>query len=301
MLRRPTLPSPRSNGDLRLEPAACREWLVAALAEDVGPGDITSEAVIPAAARASGHLLAKSPCVVAGLDLAAMLVREVDARVVWVPRVSDGTVVEPGAVLATVEASARGLLRVERTLLNVLQHLSGVATMTRRFVEAAGGRIEILDTRKTLPGMRLLEKYAVRCGGGSNHRFGLYDAILIKDNHIRVAGSISEAVRRARRTIAARELDGMTIEVEAQSLAEVAEAASAGVDVIMLDNLSDREMREAVTLIAGRARIEISGGVTLARIAELATIGADFVSVGALTHSAPAADISFEIDMEPGA
>lgn len=295
------MPSPRSNRELGLDPAAHRDWLVAALAEDVGPGDITSDAVIPAAARAAGHLLAKSRCVVAGLDLAAMLVSEVDTRAIWASRANDGDLVEPGTVLATVEASARGLLRVERTLLNVLQHLSGVATMTRRFVDAADGRIVILDTRKTLPGMRMLEKYAVRCGGGSNHRFGLYDAILIKDNHIRVAGSITEAVRRARRTIAARELEGMTVEVEAQSLAEVAEAASAGVDVVMLDNLSDEEMREAVRVIAGRARIEISGGVSLERMPALATIGADFVSVGALTHSAPAADISFEIDMEPGA
>jgi nicotinate-nucleotide pyrophosphorylase (carboxylating) len=286
---------------LGLDAAAHRDWLVAALAEDVGPGDITSDAVIPAAARAAGHLLAKSRCVVAGLDLAALLVSEVDTRAIWASRVNDGDLVEPGTVLATVEASARGLLRVERTLLNVLQHLSGVATMTRRFVDAADGRIVILDTRKTLPGMRMLEKYAVRCGGGSNHRFGLYDAILIKENHIRVAGSITEAVRRARRTVGARELEGMTVEVEAQSLAEVAEAASAGVDVVMLDNLSDEEMREAVRVIAGRARIEISGGVSLERMPALATIGADFVSVGALTHSAPAADISFEIDMEPGA
>lgn len=295
------LPSLPSNPWGGLDPAVHRAWLAAVLAEDVGAGDITSEAVIPAAARASGHLLAKSPCVVAGMALAADLIAQCDARAVWTAQVRDGDRLEPGVVLATVQGSARGLLRAERTLLNVLQHLTGVATLTRRFVDAAGGRMVILDTRKTLPGMRMLEKYAVRCGGGQNHRFGLYDAILIKDNHIRVAGSIAEAVRRARRTIAARELEGMTIEVEAQSLAQVEEAASAGVDVIMLDNLTDDQMHDAVTVIAGRARIEISGGVTLERIAALREIGADYVSVGALTHSAPAADISFEVEMETSA
>ncbi len=180
----------------------------------------------------------------------------------------------------------------ERTALNFLQHLSGIATLTRTFVEAAGGRLTVLDTRKTIPTLRALAKYAVRCGGATNHRVGLYDGVLIKDNHIRIAGTVAEAVRRLR---ASGSL--LPIEVEAQSLAEVDAAIEAGVDVIMLDNLEEAAMREAVGRIAGRARVEISGGVTLDRMPRLAALGADCVSVGALTHSAPAVDISLELDV----
>jgi nicotinate-nucleotide pyrophosphorylase (carboxylating) len=209
--------------------------------------------------------------------------------------VPDGARCRPGDVIAELAGPSRALLTGERTALNFLQHLSGIATLTRRFVDATGGRLTILDTRKTIPTLRALAKYAVRCGGGTNHRLGLYDAVLIKDNHIRLAGGIGEAVRRVR----ARGL-ALPIEVEAQSLAEVDEAIAAGPDVIMLDNLKDAEMREAVARIAGRARVEISGGVTLDRIPALAALGADVVSVGALTHSAPAADISLEMPADAG-
>jgi nicotinate-nucleotide pyrophosphorylase (carboxylating) len=204
----------------------------------------------------------------------------------------DGDRCEPGTVVARLAGPAAALLTAERTALNILQHLSGIATLTRQFVEAAGERLVVLDTRKTLPTLRRLAKYAVRCGGGTNHRFGLFDAVLIKDNHIRLAGGIGAAVARARKAGA-----GLVVEVETQSLEQVDVALAAGADVIMLDNLSDAVMRDAIQRIAGRARVEISGGVTLDRIPALAALGADTVSVGALTHSAPAADISLEIDV----
>ena len=186
---------------------------------------------------------------------------------------------------------AASMLTAERTALNLMQRMTGIATLTRRFVDAAGGRIIILDTRKTTPTLRALEKYAVRAGGGTNHRGGLDDGILIKDNHIRLGGGVMEAVRRMRAAD-----QQMPIEIEAQSLDQVDEAIRAGADIVLLDNLSTSEMKEAVRRIAGRAKVEISGGVTLDRIPELAETGADYVSVGALTHSAPAADLSFELE-----
>ena len=265
-----------------------------ALAEDVGAGDVTTEATVPADVVGRGVLLAKSALVVAGLDLAAAVFREVDARAVLARRVPDGTPVAPLTVIGEVNGPARALLTGERVALNFLQRLSGVATLTRRFVDAASGRITILDTRKTTPGLRAIEKYAVRVGGGTNHRIGLFDAFLIKDNHVRLAGGIGPAVARAR---SAR--PGLPVEVEAQSLAEVDDALAAGVDTVLVDNLPLDEVQEAVRRAKGRAKVEISGGVTLDRIPSLAATGADFVSVGALTHSAPAADISFEIEIEP--
>ncbi len=232
----------------------------------------------------------------AGLEIADEICRQVDAGLQWRAACADGDRRTPGEVIATLEGPAAGVLSAERTLLNILQHLSGVATLTRAFVDATGGRVTILDTRKTLPTLRSLEKYAVRCGGGRNHRFGLFDGVLIKDNHIRVAGSIGEAVSRMRRALAAEGLETLPVEVETQSLAEVRDAIAAAADIIMLDNLTTAEMQDAIALIAGRAKVELSGGVTLGRIPELAALGADFVSVGALTHSAPAADISLEIE-----
>jgi len=272
-----------------------RDLVARALSEDLGAGDITSRAIVPLDVRATAILLAKSSCVVAGLPVAAEVCRQVDPQIVWRPECEDGDRREAGQILATLEGPAASLLGAERTLLNLLQHLTGVATMTRAFVDAAGGRITILDTRKTLPTLRGLEKYAVRCGGGTNHRFGLFDGVLIKDNHIRVAGSIHQAVTRMREDLASRGIT-MPIEVETQSLAEVDDAIAAGADIIMLDNLDLAQMRDAIGRIAGRARVEISGGVTLDRIPALAGIGADCVSVGALTHSAGAADISLEIE-----
>ena len=257
-------------------------------------GDITTTATVEGAQHARGVFLAKADCIVAGLDVAFEAFRQVAAggtapcfEVVK----RDGETCSPGETIATVTGSARALLVAERTALNFLQRLSGIATRARRFVEASGGRITILDTRKTTPTLRALEKYAVRAGGAVNHRAGLYDAFLIKDNHIRLAGGVTPAVERAR-----AHRPGMPIEVEAERLDQVDAALAAGADVILVDNMSTANIAEAVGRAKGRAKIEISGGVTLERIPELAATGADFVSVGALTHSAPAVDISFEIE-----
>jgi nicotinate-nucleotide pyrophosphorylase (carboxylating) len=274
-----------------LEPGLYREIVRRALAEDLGWGDVTTEATVNADQRARGIILAKSPCVLAGLDLAAETYRQLDPAVTFTAHRQDGNLCAPGDVVAEVRGAAAAMLTAERTALNLLQRMSGIATLTRRFVDAAAGRITILDTRKTTPTLRALEKYAVRAGGGTNHRAGLDDGILIKDNHIRLAGGVAEAMRRMKG--AGQE---MPIEIEAQDLAQVEQAIAAGADVILLDNLSTDQIREAVRLIDGRAKVEISGGITLDRIPELATTGADYVSVGALTHSAPAADLSFELE-----
>jgi nicotinate-nucleotide pyrophosphorylase (carboxylating) len=238
-------------------------------------------------------LLAKSECVLAGLDVARAVFVEVDPSIDFVSRRTDGTRCHAGDLIATVRGRAASLLTAERTALNFLQHLSGIATLTNQFVVATHGLVTILDTRKTIPTLRALAKYAVQCGGGTNHRMGLYDAVLIKDNHIRVAGGVAEAIRRVK----ARGLR-LPIEVEAQSLADVDAAADAGPDIIMLDNLDDATMVEAVRRIGRRARIEVSGRITLDRIPSLAALGVDVISVGALTHSAPAADISLEISTD---
>jgi nicotinate-nucleotide pyrophosphorylase (carboxylating) len=275
-----------------LHPDHYRDLVRRALAEDIGAGDVTTAATVSPDARGTATLLAKSPCVLAGLDVAREVFRQVDAGITFDALVADGATCAPGDVVARLAGPAAGLLIAERTALNVLQHLSGIATLTRRFVDAAAGRLVVLDTRKTVPTLRSLAKYAVRCGGGTNHRVGLFDGVLIKDNHIRLAGGIRPAVDRVR-----ARAGGMPIEVEAQSQADVDEALAAGADVIMLDNLSDDDVRAAVGRIAGRARVEISGGVTLERLPRLVTLGADTVSVGALTHSAPAADLSLEIDV----
>ena len=275
----------------RLDPAIYVDLVRRALDEDVGAGDVTTDATVAAEQRARGTFIAKAPCVQAGIDVAAEVFRQVDASVIVASRRLDGERCMPGDELALVTGPARALLVAERTALNFLQRLSGIATRTRQFVDLAGGRITVLDTRKTTPTLRLLEKYAVAAGGGTNHRVGLFDAILIKDNHVRLAGGVEEAVCRAR-----RHRPDLRIEVEAQTLAQVAEAVDAGADIVLVDNMSLGEARQAVALVNGRAKVEISGGVTLERLPQLATTGADYVSVGALTHSAPAADISFEIE-----
>jgi nicotinate-nucleotide pyrophosphorylase (carboxylating) len=279
-----------------LDPVLYRDLVAGSLAEDVGSGDITTAAIVPGDTRGRGTFLTKAQVVVAGLDVAREVFRQVDSSVVFEAWRRDGDACEPGAELARVTGRAAALLVAERTALNLLQALSGMATLTRAFVEAAGPGIGILDTRKTPPLQRALAKYAVRCGGGRNHRTGLFDGILIKDNHIRIAGSIGEAVRRVRASRTTR-----PIEVEAQDLAQVDEAIAAGVDIIMLDNLDDAATAAAIARIGGRARVELSGNMTLTRVRALAASGADFISVGALTHSAPAADISLEIEVEtPG-
>ena len=264
-----------------------------ALAEDIGAGDVTTRATIRPDVRGRGVLVAKAAMVVAGLDVARAVFAQAAGApgVAFTALVADGDRVSAGDVLARVEGPAAALLAAERTALNLLQRLSGIATSTRAYVDAAAGRITILDTRKTTPTLRALEKYAVRAGGGTNHRFGLFDLILIKDNHVRLAGGIAPAIAMARASS-----PGLPVEVETQTVAEAAEAAEAGADVILLDNLSTAEIRRAVALVAGRAKTEVSGGVTLDRIPELARTGADFVSIGALTHSVQAADISLEIE-----
>ena len=274
-----------------LDPGLYRELVRRALAEDFGWGDVTTETIIDRTQKARGVITVKSSCVLAGVDVAGEAFRQMDPAVQITVNRPDGTRCEPGTEVAEVRGLAAALLTAERTALNFLQRLSGIATLTRQFVDAAGGRIVVLDTRKTTPILRALEKYAVRAGGGVNHRSGLDDGILIKDNHIRLAGGVGNAVTRMRKTN--RE---MPTEVEAQSLAEVDEALQAGAEIVLLDNLSTGDIIEAVKRCRGRARTEISGGVTLQRMGELAATGADYVSVGALTHSAPAADISFEIE-----
>jgi nicotinate-nucleotide pyrophosphorylase (carboxylating) len=275
----------------RLDPADYRDLVRRALEEDVGSGDVTTLATVEATERARGVFVVKAPCVLAGLDVAAETFRQVDASVGIARRRLDGERCAPGDEIAMVTGPARALLIAERTALNFLQRLSGIATRTRQFVDAAGGRITVLDTRKTTPTFRMLEKYAVAAGGGTNHRAGLYDAILIKDNHVRLAGGVAAAVARARNGS-----PNLRVEVEAQSLAEVDQALAAGAEIILADNMSVADVRETVRRAKGRAKVEISGGVTLDRLPELADTGADYVSVGALTHSAPAVDISFEIE-----
>ena len=274
-----------------LDPGVYRELVRRALAEDFGWGDVTPETVIDRAQKARGVLQAKSACVIAGLDIASEAFRQLDPGVSVDVHVNDRSRCDVGSIVAEYRGQASALLTAERTALNFLQRLSGIATLTRQFVEAAGGRLTILDTRKTTPLLRALEKYAVRAGGAVNHRSGLDDGILIKDNHVRLAGGIEQAVTRMRK--ANRE---MPTEVEAQSLEQVDEALRAGADIVLLDNLSTADITEAVKRCRGRAKTEISGGVTLARIRELAATGADYVSNGALTHSAPAVDLSFEIE-----
>ena len=274
-----------------LDPGHYRELVRRALAEDFGWGDVTTEAVVERSQAARAVVLAKSRCVIAGLDVAAEVFRQMDPGVQFDVFHGDGSLCEPGTEVAQLRGQAAALLTAERTALNFMQRLSGIATLARQFVDAAGGRITVLDTRKTTPLLRALEKYAVRAGGAVNHRSGLDDGILIKDNHIRLAGGVVNAVTRMRNVN--RE---MPTEVEAQSLAQVDEALAAGADIILLDNLSTADIIAAVQRCRGRAKTEISGGVTLARIPELAATGADYVSVGALTHSAPAADLSFEIE-----
>jgi len=274
-----------------LQPEVYRDLVRDALAEDRGRGDVTSASTITAGQRARGVILAKAAIVIAGLDVAAEAFRQADPSAVFEVRWSDGARMQAGEAVASVTGDARALLAAERTALNFLQRLCGIATVTAAYVDAAAGTITILDTRKMTPGFRALEKYAVRCGGGSNHRQRLDDGILIKDNHKRLAGGVRAVAERA--MCAAH---GLPVEIEVETLEELDEVLKVGVPRILLDNFTTYDIREAITRIAGRAEIEISGGVTLARIPELATTGAQYVSVGALTHSAPAADLSFELE-----
>jgi nicotinate-nucleotide pyrophosphorylase (carboxylating) len=259
-----------------------------ALAEDLATTDITTMATVPAKSRAHAELWAKAPMTLCGLPVFARVFRRLDPRAAVHVLVDEGAAVGPHTRVAEVEGDARAVLAAERTALNLVQRMSGVATATRAYVEAAAGRCRITDTRKTTPGLRALERYAVRCGGGHNHRNDLGSGVLIKENHIRCAGGITAAISSVR-TAAPH---GMRIECEVTSLEELREALEAEVDAVLLDNMSDDEVRQAVELVKRRAIIEVSGGVTLDRISSLASLGIDLISVGAITHSAPAADLS---------
>ena len=272
-----------------------------ALAEDIGTGDVTTLVTVPASTRASGILLAKADGVISGLSVAQAVFARVDPSISFERSVTDGETVTAGATLGRVAGSAHSLLSAERTTLNLLQRLSGVATSTARHVAAvAGTKARIVDTRKTTPGLRTLEKAAVRHGGGQNHRFGLADGVLIKDNHLAALGPpgqpdrVTRAVRQAR----AASPHTLRIEVEVTTLTELDEALAAEADVVLLDNMDVAQLREAVTRTAGRALLEASGGITLDRLRAIAEAGVDLISVGALTHSAPALDISLELTLE---
>jgi nicotinate-nucleotide pyrophosphorylase (carboxylating) len=265
----------------------------AALREDLGrAGDLTTDAVVPESARATARLLARQAGRVAGLTISCRAFTLLDDRVQVDYRAADGDDVEAGATLAEVSGPARAILSAERVALNFLGRLCGIATQTRDVVAAvAGTGTRVVDTRKTTPGLRGLEKYAVRVGGGWNHRFGLYDAVLIKDNHLVVAGGVGEAVRRAKAAVGHL----VKVEVEVTSLAEVQEALDAGAEVVLLDNMTPQQLREAVALVGGRAVTEASGGITPANAAEVAATGVDVISLGWLTHSAPALDVALDV------
>ncbi|MDP4183897.1 MAG: carboxylating nicotinate-nucleotide diphosphorylase [Bacteroidota bacterium] len=265
-----------------------------ALKEDIGNGDITTDSLIPQEARTTATMTAKADGIVAGLEVAEMVFRKLDSKTVWQTFVSDGQPVSKGDLIAKVEGSFRALLTGERTALNFLQRMSGIATATSVFVNSIKDlKTKILDTRKTVPCLRLLDKYAVAAGGGTNHRIGLFDMVMIKDNHIKVAGNITNAVNGIRPKIS----NAIKIEVETTTLEEVQEAIAAGADIIMLDNMDNVTMAKAVALIAGRAKVEASGNMTLERLRKVAETGVDFISIGALTHSVTAMDISMNIEI----
>ena len=280
-----------------IEPDILRRAVRAALEEDVGPGDVTSVAVIPEGTGARGRIVARSGLVVCGLFVAREVFNQLDPNVRFEALCDEGSSQDSGSILATVEGSARSILAAERTALNFLQRMSGIATRTRRCVTgAASGRATIADTRKTVPGLRPFDREAVRTGGGENHRTGLYDAVLIKDHHWRLAGGIPEAVRRARSAFPDDGKDRRAIQIEVGSLAELEEALASAVDAVLLDNMDEAVLKEAVARAAGRAFLEVSGGVTEERIPSIAALEVQRISIGALTHSSPAADIALEVD-----
>ena len=262
----------------------------AALAEDVGEGDVTTEATVDTDASGSADLVVREAGVVCGLDVAEAVFRAVEPELRFERLVDEGVVVAAGTAVARVAGPERGILTGERTALNFLARLSGIATLTRRYVDAVEGTgAAILDTRKTTPGLRVLEKHAVACGGGRNHRFGLDDGVLVKDNHLRAAGSVATAVERL------RDATRLPIEVECDTLEQVSEALAAGADAILLDNMAPDRLRAAVALAGGRARLEASGGITLDNVRDVAETGVDEISIGALTHSARSLDVSLEL------
>lgn len=266
-----------------------------ALREDIGPGDITTDFLIPSDKNVRAYIKAKENGIICGLDVAEVVFKKLDVNINWDPKFEDGFKINAGDIIANIEGSYRAILTGERTALNFLQRLSGISTKTNQFVEAVKHtETQILDTRKTVPGLRLLDKYAVRMGGGTSHRAGLYDMVMVKDNHIKIAGGITKAVNKLKENI-----DGkIKIEVETSILDEAREALNSGVDIIMLDNMSTETIHEAVKLINGKVMVEASGNMTLERVKEVAETGVDFISVGELTHSVKALDLALYIDIE---
>ncbi|MEA2499875.1 MAG: hypothetical protein QOH26_2280 [Actinomycetota bacterium] len=277
---------------MQLQPEQIREHVRRFLAEDIGRGDHTTSSVVPGSAHGKARIETREGAVIAGLDVARACFEEL-GQIEWEPLVGDGDRVEAGEVLVRIEGPLSVILTAERTALNLLQRLSAVATVSARFVDAiAGTSARIVDTRKTTPGLRLFEKYAVRCGGAANHRFGLDDGILIKDNHITAAGGVTEAVERARRGVP----HGLKVEVEVTDLHELDEALAAGADAVLLDNMTPEMVRDAVKRAGGKVLLEASGGMSLATVRSYAEAGVDLISVGALTHSAPSIDLSLEVE-----
>lgn len=276
-----------------LEPRLLHDVVARALAEDIGHGDLTSLTLVDPAAHGRAQIIAKAPGILCGLPIGQEVFTQVDAQrsVIWSSLCADGEAVTPGQILVELTGPVRAILMGERVALNFMQQLSGVSTATAAMVRAcAGTRARILDTRKTVPGLRALQRYAVRVGGGVNHRFGLFDAILIKENHIAAAGGVAPALERAR---AAGPM--VRVEIEVETLAQLDEALAAGADSILLDNMDLDTMRQAVTRTAGRAKLEASGGVTLETVAAIAQTGVDFISAGSLTHSTKALDLSLRL------
>lgn len=266
-----------------------------ALEEDIHTGDITTESIIPESSQAIATMTAKADGVISGLNVIKTVFERFQKDIVWTPFVKDGDHVKKGDVILRIEASYPTLLRGERLSLNIFQRMSGIATETNRYVkELSDTNTQLLDTRKTAPGLRVLDKLAVKHGGGTNHRMGLYDMVMIKDNHIKMAGSITKAVEQVRQNVPAE----IKIEVETTTLAEVQEALDCKVDIIMLDNMSNETMTQAVQLIGGRAKTEASGNMNIPRLKEVAATGVDFISVGALTHTVSAMDISMNIQVQ---
>ncbi|MBW2184035.1 MAG: carboxylating nicotinate-nucleotide diphosphorylase [Deltaproteobacteria bacterium] len=268
------------------------ELIEAALREDIGDGDITTSSIIRTPLKADAHLIAKERLVLAGIDVFHQVYKNLDPEINFIKHFKDGDEIKQGSVLGELSGKVETILKGERVALNFLQRLSGIATITHEFVRKINSYpVKILDTRKTTPGWRVLEKYAVKMGGGNNHRMGLFDVVMIKDNHINAAGGIKEAVRRVRAHIP----DDVKIEVETSNLQEVKEAVDCGVSTIMLDNMSAEMMREAVNMVSGKVLIEASGNISLHNVEEVARTGVNFISVGALTHSARAVDISLKM------
>ncbi len=278
----------------KLELQSISTLIESALMEDIGTGDITTNSLIPDSLESTATMVAKADGIVAGMDVAEAVFNALSPKVIWNPLVQDGDKIMKGDLLVEMSGPFRALLTGERLALNFIQRMSGIATMTGLFVaQVAEYGTKILDTRKTVPGLRILDKYAVKAGGGENHRIGLYDMVLIKDNHIKVAGGITKAVEQIRTQVSA----SMKIEVETTTVAEVQEALNLKVDIIMLDNMSNELMKTCVELINHRAKIEASGNMNLKRVKEVAETGVDYISIGALTHSVIALDISMNIKL----